>query len=68
MISIYYQFVLQISKKMWFLIKVLAGVFLLQNRVAFGHEDDVYNIKLTKETFDNEIKESNFFVMFFAPW
>lgn len=53
---------------MWFLLKVFFTVFLLKNPVALGHEDDVHTIQLTKDTFDSEVKDLNYFVMFFAPW
>ncbi|GAB0094447.1 Thioredoxin domain-containing protein 5 homolog [Sergentomyia squamirostris] len=44
---------------------LLASVLL---QTVLCHEEDVHTIKLTSETFEKELKESNYFVMFFAPW
>uniref|UniRef100_A0A1L8DU05 Putative thioredoxin/protein disulfide isomerase n=1 Tax=Nyssomyia neivai TaxID=330878 RepID=A0A1L8DU05_9DIPT len=45
-------------------------LFLLASclSVSSGHDEFVHTIQLTSENFSKEIKESNFFVMFFAPW
>lgn len=32
------------------------------------HDDDVYTVELTKDTFVDAINANNYFVMFFAPW
>ncbi|XP_035741453.1 thioredoxin domain-containing protein 5 homolog [Vespa mandarinia] len=42
-------------------------LFML-SQVSSGHEDDMHTIQYTKETFLDEIKKKNSFVMFYAPW
>lgn len=42
-------------------------LFML-SQVSNGHEDDMYTVQYTKETFLDEIKEKNNFIMFYAPW
>lgn len=51
---------------MWFIGKLFIAISLI-NLIA-GHEDDVHTIQLNKDNFNDEITNSNFFIMFFAPW
>lgn len=55
---------------MWSHLKTVAKIFFVITLIDLSlcHEEDVHTIQLTQDTFDNEIKANNFFVMFFAPW
>ncbi|XP_043489531.1 thioredoxin domain-containing protein 5 homolog [Polistes fuscatus] len=52
-----------------FILKKQIWLFLFMlSQVSSGHEDDMHTIQYTKETFLDEIKKKNSFVMFYAPW
>ncbi|XP_046820146.1 thioredoxin domain-containing protein 5 homolog [Vespa crabro] len=48
--------------------KQICLLLFMLSQVSSGHEDDMHTIQYTKETFLDEIKKKNSFVMFYAPW
>ncbi|KAK2578309.1 hypothetical protein KPH14_002584 [Odynerus spinipes] len=48
--------------------KQICFFLFMLSQVSSGHEDDMHTVQYTKDTFLDEIKEKNNFVMFYAPW
>lgn len=48
--------------------KQICLLLFMLSQVSSGHEDDMHTVQYTQETFLEEIKKKNSFVMFYAPW